>query len=117
MLLIDAFFRFTAVGLIAFHVIIAWRDLPRSQTSFYFILASLSLFAWLLSFTPEALNLPYYLRFVLRILDVPQLIFVWLFALSLFQKDFKARGFHLIVGLAFCIPVFAERLRFNSVCP
>jgi AraC-like DNA-binding protein len=110
MLLIDAFFRFTALGLIAFQIILTWRDLPRSKSLTYFILASLSLFAWLLGFTPEALNLPYYLRLVLRILDVPQLIFVWLFALSLFQKDFKASSFHWLVGLAFCIPVFLERL-------
>jgi AraC-like DNA-binding protein len=110
MLLVDAFFRFTALGLIAFQIILTWRDLPQSKSKTYFILASLSLFAWLLSFTPDALNLPYYLRLILRILDVPQLIFVWLFALSLFQKDFKAKSFHLIIALAFCVPVFAERL-------
>ena len=110
MLLVDAFFRFTAVGLIAFHIIITWRDLPRSQSLVYFLLASITLFAGLLGFTPEALNLPYSLRLVLRFVDVPQLIFVWLFALSLFQKDFKIGSLHILVSLAFIIPVFLERL-------
>jgi len=38
------------------------------------------------------------------------MVFIWLLALSLFEKDFRLSYFHLIVGLLYSIPILMERL-------
>lgn len=110
MLFIDAFFRFSGIGLMLFMCVFALRDLKKSATVIYFLLAYLSLCCYFIGFTPKALNLPYYLQLTFRILDVPFLFFIWLFALSLFKKDFRLNGFHILVGLCFCVLIFMERM-------
>jgi AraC-like DNA-binding protein len=110
MLFLDAFFRFSGIGLILFMCVFAIRDVKKSATLVYFLLAYLSLCSYFVGFTPKALNLPYYLQLIFRVLDVPFLYFIWLFVLSLFKKDFRLKGFHMIVGLSFCVLVFMERM-------
>ncbi|MBV1910029.1 MAG: helix-turn-helix transcriptional regulator [Kangiellaceae bacterium] len=38
------------------------------------------------------------------------MFFLWLLALSLFEKDFRLRFWHVIVGIIYSTPIFMERL-------
>lgn len=109
MLILDAFFRFSGVGLLLFSAILAIRDLPRSTSFYLLLLANLTLLCHYLGFTPAEFKLPYQIRVVLRIADVFLLFFVWLFALSLFKNNFKLSAFHWICGLIICGFMMAER--------
>lgn len=91
-------------------VVLTVRDLHRSQSALYLVLACISLTAVFLGFTPAYLQLPGELKIIIRFLDIPHLIFIWLFALSLFQRDFRMRPFHWAVGLVYCIPILLVRL-------
>ena len=54
---------------------------------------------------------------IARFVDIPHLIFVWLFALSLFVKDFRFRTFHLVIALAYCAPIFWLRFSYALSIP
>ncbi len=56
--------------------------------------------------TPEALCLAPSVRMIFGFLGVPHLIFVWLFALSLFEQDFELEPWHVLVGIIYCAPLF-----------
>jgi AraC-like DNA-binding protein len=110
MLFVDAFFRFSGIGLMLFMCVFAIRDIKKSATVVYFLLAYLSLCCYFFGFTPKALNLPHDLQLTFRILDVPFLFLIWLFVLSLFKRDFKLKAFHVLIGLTFCALIFMERM-------
>ena len=110
MLFIDAFFRFTGIGLMLLLCVISIRDLKKSTASVYFLLAFLTLSFYFLGFVPSEYELPISIQLVLRILDVPFFVFTWLFTLSLFKKDFKITPLYLIIGLAYSFFILMERL-------
>lgn len=110
MIIIDAFLRFSGVGMLLFIGALTLRDLRSSNCSFYLLLACISTASHFLGFTPKLFQSPYEFQLLFRFLDVPMLLFIWLFTLSLFQKDFKLTLFHLIVGAIYCISIFVERL-------
>ena len=110
MLIIDAFFRFSGIGLMLFLCILSIRDIKNSPSLIYFVLVFLSITCHFLGFTPTELNLPYFLRMIFRFLDVPFLVFIWLFSLSMFKKDFKFTTFHLLIGFVYSFFIFTERL-------
>ena len=110
MLFLDALFRFSGIGLMLFMCVFAIRDLKKSATAVYFLLVFLSLSCYFVGFTPEPLNLPYYLQLIFRILDVPFLVFIWLFVLSLFKKKFSLKAYHVLIGLVYCALIFMERM-------
>jgi len=49
-------------------------------------------------------------RLSLRLLEAPNLVFLWLFLLSVFQDDFRLRSPHLIGGGLYILTMFLERL-------
>ncbi len=110
MLLIDAFLRFSGVGLLLLIIALNLRDLQRTTSSLFLLLTCISLVSHFLGFTPEVFNLPYYLRLLFRFLDIFQMVFIWFLALSLFKKDFKLSYFHISVSLIYCAFIFMERL-------
>lgn len=110
MLLIDAFFRFSGVGLMLITCVLVVRDLEKSTSSIYFLFAFLSLSFYFLGFVPNEYELPRTLKFFFRILDVPFLIFTWLFTLSLFKKDFKLTPLYLVIGVVYSFFILMERL-------
>ncbi len=110
MIIIDAFFRFSGVGLMLFMCVIAIRDLKKSTPSIYFLLTFLSLSFYFLGFVPNEYELPYSMQLVFRILDVPFFIFTWLFTLSLFKKDFQLTPLYLIIAVVYCFLILMERL-------
>ncbi len=110
MLLLDAFFRFSGVGLLLASAVFALRDLPRSTSLNLLLLANFSLLCHFLGFTPVEFDLPENIRMFLRLVDVFLLFFVWLFALSLFKSDFRLNVFHWSFGLVICGFMLAERM-------
>ncbi len=110
MIVVDALLRFSAVGLMVFVSILCLRDMRRSPSLFYLLLANVCVTSHFLGFTPPVFELPLYLRMVLRFLDVFQLYFLWLFALSLFQKDFRINAFYVLAGVVYSTPMLMERL-------
>ena len=118
MIVIDALLRFSAVGLMVFVSILCLRDLRRSPSLFYLLLANVCVTSHFLGFTPAEFELPLYVRMVFRFLDVFQLYFLWLFALSLFQKDFRLNTFYVLAGVVYSAPMLTERLvQFNYLEP
>lgn len=109
MILLDAFIRFSGIGLLlllALKMLLEqrhWRSTP------YLVLSCISVIALFISYSPAPFRLSKPYQVIARFLDVPHLIFVWLFALSLFSKDFSLRVFHLVVGFIYCLPIFWVR--------
>ena len=110
MILIDAFLRFSGVGLLLFMLVLTLRDLRHSDRALYLVLICISVASHFLGFTPNYYDLPEAIHMVFRFLDIPQLYLIWLFALSLFQKDFALTTFHKAMGVFYCVPIFMERL-------
>lgn len=118
MITFDAFFRFSGVGLMLLLATLTVRDLRNAVSAPYLLLACMSVTAVFLGFTPDALDLPAGPKLVVRFLDIPHLVLVWLFALSLFQPDFRMRPFHWLVALIYCTPIFLLRLaQFGWLAP
>lgn len=110
MLIIDSFARFTGIGLLALVAALAMPELRTWRSAPYLTMACLSVIAFFVGHAPKALGLPDPLQSFARFLDIPHLIFVWLFALSLFEQNFELRPFHWLVGIVYCTPIFWIRL-------
>lgn len=118
MMFFDTFVRFAGIGLLLCLAIITLRDVKRSRGSLFLVLSCITTAALLIGFTPIFLPPPEPLLIVARFLDIPHLIFVWLFALSLFDSEFKPRLYHGVVALAYCLPILLFRLsQFGLIGP
>ena len=94
MILFAAMVRFSGAGMLVLLMLFTARDLNRVQGAPFLFLACLSLLCAYLGFTIEPFQLPPDLGIFVRFLDIPHLVFVWLFALSIFETKFKFRWFH-----------------------
>jgi AraC-like DNA-binding protein len=110
MLLLDAFFRFSGIGLLMLIAAINIRDNRQWRSRPYLTLLCISVGAVFLGFTLEPFRPPVVLHYLVRILDVPHLVMAWLFALSLYRKDFRLTLFHWGVGIVYSAPILYVRL-------
>jgi AraC-like DNA-binding protein len=110
MLFIDAFFRFSGIGLMLIMCVLSVRDLKKSKVSFYFFWAFLTLSFYFLGFVPENYQMPYFMKLMFRLLDIPFFILVWLLTLSLFKKDFKLTPIYAVIGVTYSLFILMERL-------
>ncbi len=116
MILLDALLRFSGLGLMLFVSVLILRDARESRTAALLLLLNISTASHFLGFTPDTFALPIEAQMILRSLDVFQMYLAWLLTLSLFEKDFKLNGIHVLVGVVYCVPVFMERLvQFNFI--
>lgn len=116
MIIIDAFLRFSAVGLMLFISVLLLKHVKESRIAFFLLLINISTSSHFLGFTPDFFNLPYPFQLVFRFLDIFQILFIWFLALSLFEKDFKLSHFHYAVALIYSLSVLMERLvQFNFI--
>ncbi len=76
----------------------------------YMFVAQCFLLVHLLGFVPTVFESPQPFLLILRLLDVGLLAAVWVFVLSLFQRDFKIQNIHLSLGLFVSAIMLAERL-------
>jgi len=110
MIILDAFLRFSGVGIALMVCFILKKNIKHSSSMFYLFLLNISTVSHFLGFTPDVFQLPYSLQMGFRFLDIFQVPLIWLFALSLFEKDFNLSRFHILVCSGFCFLVFMERL-------
>lgn len=110
MYLIDAFFRFTGLAMLILIAITTYRDNRQWQGSAYLILACISLSGLYLGYTLDALRPPEPIQTIARLIDVPHLVFVWLFAQSLYKAGFALAPVHWLAGIVYCAPIFWVRL-------
>lgn len=112
MIIIDAFLRFSGLGLLLFISTLILRDTRQSfsNSAIYLLLANISIASHFLGFTPELFNLPHYFRLLFRLLDPFQMVFIWLLALSLFEKNFKLSYFHVAFAMVFSGSLLMERM-------
>lgn len=106
MLFLDSFARFSGIGLLAILAVLALRELQAWTSARYLLAACLSLIAVFVNMAPEALGVPLAVRTFFGFVAIPHLICVWLFALSLFEEEFKMEAWHWLVGAAYCAPLF-----------
>ncbi|MEL7024163.1 MAG: helix-turn-helix domain-containing protein [Pseudomonadota bacterium] len=111
MLFVDALFRFSGVGMLALLGYTVWRDHRQWRSTPYLVLSCISVAALFMGYLPEPLTPPEPIYLVVRFVDVPHLVFVWLFALSLFDDRFQLRWYHMVVGVVYSLPIFYLRLR------
>jgi len=109
MIALDAFFRFSGIGVLLLLVTLTIVHFPKWKSAPYLILTCISLIALFVGFSPKVFRPSGVLFFVARLLDVPHLVFTWLFALSLFNSNFKLKSFHILIGILYCAPIFWVR--------
>lgn len=110
MLLLDALFRFSGLTMLFMIALVALRDSRSWQSTPYLVVACTSVSALFLGYTLEPLRPPAPLYEIVRFWDPFHLVFVWLFALSLFQKDFKLNALHILAGGLYVVPILWIRL-------
>jgi len=106
MLLIEALIRISAITMLGFLIVAAFRDIRPSRSWLYLVLASLSTMAVFFSLASAELALPRKLALISGFANVPHLVFVWLFALSVFQTNFRMSVWHGLIGLIYTFPIF-----------
>lgn len=110
MLWLDGLFRFSGIGLLALLTVILLRDAREWKSKPYMMLASLSVMALFLGYAPEALQPPKFIYNISRFLDIPHLVFVWLFTLSLYDSSFRLTAIYWICGILYSLPILYIRL-------
>ena len=109
MIALDAFFRFSGIGLLLLLAALTVMHFPKWRSAPYLVLTCISLSAVFIGYSPKVFRPSGNLFFVVRLLDVPHLVFVWLFALSLFNSNFTLRPFHILIGILYCLPIIWVR--------
>jgi AraC-like DNA-binding protein len=102
---IDSFVRFSGIGLLAVLAVLAYREIHAWRSARYLLAACLSVIALFLTMAPDFSGISESARFAIGYPAVPHLICVWLFALSLFDPDFKIEPWHWLVGVLYCAPL------------
>ena len=117
MLWLDGLFRFSGIGLLILLAALLLRDGKTWGSKPYLVLACISVAALFFGYAPPELRPPEPLYGITRFLDIPHLIFVWLFALSLYDANFRLKPFHIIAGVLYCAPILWLRLHDYDVLP
>ena len=110
MIFLDAIFRFSGVGLLALLAVLAWKGRSNWRSAPYLILSCISVGALFLGYAPPNILPPEPLLTLVRMVDIPHLVFVWLFALSLFAERFELRPYHVLIGALYAAPILWIRL-------
>ncbi len=110
MFLFDVFIRFTGLGFLLIMILALLIQKKFTPSYFFLLFSCFSLFCLLLGFSPEYIQLPSNVRFIVRLFDIPHLVFIWLFALSLFQHSFRLKVYHALIIIGYCLPILVVRL-------
>lgn len=87
----DSLVRFSAIAVLLMVATLAIRDAKEIKSSRYLIGLGVTLTATLLSYTLEPMRLSGPLHVLARFIDIPNIIFVWFFSLSLFNDEFEIK--------------------------
>lgn len=100
MLLLDAALRISAATMLLITAIIALRDARHLLQGKLAAALCVSLAAMLINTMPAEMDLPIAIKRIVQILHLPNVMFLWLFGLSLFEDDFKLKPVHWGVLIA-----------------
>lgn len=117
MIILDAFFRFSGIGMLLLLVVFAIRDHRKWQSAPYLIAASVSTACLFFGYSPISLKPSGWFLALVRFGDIPHLVFVWLFALSLFKTNFKLSYTYVAFSIAYCAPILWLRLSDYGIGP
>ncbi|MEO1101554.1 MAG: helix-turn-helix domain-containing protein [Pseudomonadota bacterium] len=90
MLFLDALIRFSAIALMAVFVVFAIRDAWSVRAARWGVFMCISLAAMLATTVPDAMKLPDWTYVPLRLIDMVNIVLVWIFGRALFDDDFRA---------------------------
>lgn len=110
MIYVDLLVRSACLVLLLLLVINLLRSGIANKQTVLLLLSCISVAGLVLGLTPEPLRLPHTAYRLVRLLDVPHLVLIWLFGLSLFQSQFKIKTFHVVAGTLYCLPILWVRL-------
>jgi len=105
MLFVEALVRFSAITMLLLLALAAVSQLRWSRSWPFLCAASVSTAALFVSLSSAPLSPPYPIALIAGFLNIPHLVLIWLFALCVFQTDFKLRPWHLLIGLLYCAPI------------
>ncbi len=104
MILLDAAFRFAGITILLLVAFIALRDARHLLQGRLAAAMCICLSGMLINTLPDWYEAPFAVEAIGWILHVPNIVLLWLFALSLFQDDFKMRRVHwVILGATFVL--------------
>jgi len=110
MLILDAVFRFSGLGILILIALASCKNLRTWPSAGFLCLSCISLSALFLGYTPETLRLPDPVRAIVRLLDIPHLVFIWLFILTLFSVRDRKPAFYGFAGVIYCAPILWFRI-------
>ena len=100
MLILDVLLRYSTVTLLLAIALLAVRDGRGFKPAIYIVLATLSVAFMLLGTARPELRLPQPFHFIIRVLDVGNIVFIWWLGLAMFQDNFRLRWPHwLVLGI------------------
>ncbi len=100
MLLLDVLLRYPAVAVLLVTAVLCLRDAGRLVQAWLGAGLTVSVAAMLVGTAPEILQPPHPVLIVVRMIDMPNMLFLWLFGRSLFDDEFRMRaGDWLVAGL------------------
>ncbi len=102
MLFADVALRYTTLGLLFGLAILVARDERQSTSGCLLIGLCISLMALMISWTPAALDVPGPVRFMARIIDMPNTVLAWLFLKSIMDDRFKLDAKHIFAAMLYC---------------
>lgn len=85
------------------------NDLNKLQNRLL-LLACLSVGCLVVGLAPVEVSVAKPFFYIVRLLDVPHLVLIWLFGLSLFRPGFSIERRHVAIGLVYCLPILWVRL-------
>jgi AraC-like DNA-binding protein len=101
MLLLDVLLRYPAVAVLLVTAALCLRDAGRLVQAWLGAGLTVSVAAMLVGTAPDILQPPFPALVVIRLIDMPNMLFLWLFGRSLFDDEFRMRAADwLVAGLA-----------------
>ena len=117
MIWLDGLVRFSGIAFLILLLVLVLRDGKDWNSKTFLALTCMSVAALFVGYAPAALQPPEPILGLSRFLDIPHLVFVWLFALSLFDSRFRLHAVHAGIGVLYCLPILWLRLQDYGFAP
>jgi len=101
---LSLFLHFGSVTCLLLLAVLDCRDCRNMTQRFIMTGMCVSIAAYVMSFSPDAMAMPDILRKIALYVHIPSMAFVWLFGLMLFEDGFEIRRHHIFLSLLYIIP-------------